>query len=154
MSDFDATAAFDRVLSELSIITCQRVGLPRIARTFMYPFLKDMEFHLITGFRKSLTTYYNTNDNKTGQGVLQGSSSACPIFILNSNVSLSANQKHAKGASFIHPISGKLVTDHAVQFMDDTSQFLIAKGLSLGSCVPESSSFDEMIRAISLNAQR
>jgi len=94
LSDFDATAAFDRVIIELSIITCQRVGLPRVAGIFMYNLLKGMEFHLITGFGRSLTSYSNTNKNKTGQGVLQDSSSACPILILNSDVSLSAYQKH------------------------------------------------------------
>jgi len=49
-----------------------------------------MEFHLITGMGQSSSFYQNTENNITGQGVLQGSSSACPIFILNSNVSLSA----------------------------------------------------------------
>jgi hypothetical protein len=41
LTDYDATAAFDRVLVGLSSIACQRVGLPRIAETFMYNLLKD-----------------------------------------------------------------------------------------------------------------
>jgi len=35
LSDFDATAAFDCVIAGHSIITCQRVGLPRTAGIFM-----------------------------------------------------------------------------------------------------------------------
>jgi hypothetical protein len=58
-----------------------------------------MEFHLITGMGQSSSFYQNTENNITGQGVLQGSSSACPIFILNSNVSLSAYQKQGIGAT-------------------------------------------------------
>jgi hypothetical protein len=50
LTDYDVTAAFDRVLTGLSIVTCQRVGLPCIAGTFMFNLLKDMSFHLITGF--------------------------------------------------------------------------------------------------------
>jgi hypothetical protein len=36
LSDFDTTAAFDRVIAGLSIITCQRVGLPCSAGIFMH----------------------------------------------------------------------------------------------------------------------
>jgi len=39
MTDYDATAAFDRVLSSISILTCERVGLGE----FMYHLLKNME---------------------------------------------------------------------------------------------------------------
>jgi hypothetical protein len=92
----------------------------------MYQLLKDINFHLKTGFGKSISSYSNTENNKTGQGLLQVSSSACPIFILNSNVSLSAYQCNAKGVSLLHPISGKKVTDHVVQFVDDTLQFVNA----------------------------
>lgn len=117
----------------------------------MFNLLKGMEFHLITGFGRSLTSYNNTNEDKTGQGVLQGSRSACPIFILNSDVSLSAYQKHATGASFSNPITGQTVTDFAVQFIDDTSQFLNTDGL-----LEEDStiSHDVLINTASENAQR
>jgi len=88
LTDFDATAAFDRVLAALSIVTSQRMGLPRIADIFMYQLLYNMSFNLITGFGSSSITYNNTDNNLSGQGVLQGSSSAGPLFILNSDVSL------------------------------------------------------------------
>jgi hypothetical protein len=53
LTDFDATAAFDRVINGLSIVTCQRVGFPRIAGYFMFNLLQKMKFHLITGFGMS-----------------------------------------------------------------------------------------------------
>lgn len=34
MTDYDATAAFDRVLHAISIITCQRLGLPTLCKSF------------------------------------------------------------------------------------------------------------------------
>jgi hypothetical protein len=98
--------------------------------------------------------YNNTENNKSGQGILQGSSSACPIFILNSNVSLSAYRKHATGASFKHPISGRIVTDYAVQFVDDTSQFVNENVLSHNSLGdPETNICHAMMQAASSNAQ-
>jgi len=121
---------------------------------FMYQLIKDINFHLITGFGKSISSYSNTENNKTGQGLLQVSSSACPIFILNSNVSLSAYQCNAKGVSFLHPISGKKVTDHVVQFVDNTLQFVNAKGLPSNPLpIDTPVSFDDMMRSASDNAQ-
>lgn len=79
-TDFDAKAAFDRVIAGLSVATCKRVGLPIIIGHFMFHLLKHMTFHLVTGFGASTETYNNTIEGITGQGVLQGSSSAAPIF--------------------------------------------------------------------------
>jgi hypothetical protein len=67
LTDFDASATFDRVLAGLSIVTSQRVGLPRIAGYFVFNLLKDMSFDLITGYGKSPTSYDNAIDNITGQ---------------------------------------------------------------------------------------
>lgn len=119
--DFDASAAFDRVLAGLSILTCQRVGLPRIAGLFMFNLLHDMSFHLITGLGMSSVSYDNTIDNITGQGVLQGCSSAAPIFILNSDIALASYRKLGHGAVSTNPIDRTTTSDIAVQFVDDTS---------------------------------
>jgi len=105
LTDFDAKAAFDRVIAGLSVVTCKRVGLPIIAGHFMFHLLKHMTFHLVTGFGVSTESYNNTNEGITGQGVLQGSSSAAPIFLLNSDVSLHAYDILGIGATFYHPIT-------------------------------------------------
>jgi len=97
LTDFDAMAAFDHVIAGLSMATCKRVGLPLIVGHFMFNLLKDMHFHLVTGFGKSSSGFTNTQDNKTGQGVIQGSSSAAPIFLLNSDVSISAYTNYGWG---------------------------------------------------------
>jgi hypothetical protein len=46
LTNFDATAAFDRVIAGLSITTCERVGLPRVAGHFMYQ-LKTELYHYL-----------------------------------------------------------------------------------------------------------
>jgi hypothetical protein len=116
MSDYDATAAFDRVLHSMSILTCRRIGLPHEASIFLYNLLNNMEFHLVTGYGVSATSFKNNEDpTQPGQGVLQGSSSAEPIYNFNSDVSLSTYNKLATGATFTHPTSGELNIDYSTQ---------------------------------------
>jgi hypothetical protein len=113
-----------------------------------------MKFHLKTGFGTSLSSYNNTENNTTSQGVLQGSSSACSIFILNSNVSLSAYHQNAIGASFQHPISGQTIKDNAVQFVNDTSLFVNEHGLTSNSLeMSIANLYQQMLEAASSNAQ-
>jgi hypothetical protein len=56
----------------------------------------------------------NDEEGTIGQGVLQGSSSAAPIFLLNSEASLNAYNSNSTGASFTHPITGAVVIDFSV----------------------------------------
>lgn len=134
MTDYDATVAFDRVLHAITILTCRRLGLPQEACLFMYSLLQEMEFHLITGFGKS-TLHFKNNDDPSmiGQGVLQGSSSAAPLYNITSDISLTAYRKIAKGASFIHPISGTTISDTCTQYVDDKTDLLNAAGAGLRS---------------------
>jgi len=118
----------------------------------MFNLLKSMHFRLVTGFGTSSNGFNNTYNDITGQGILQGSSSDAPIFLLNSDVALSAYKKLGIGASFSHPISGKTITDHAVQFVDDTSQFLNMSGIQQ-STSNESNISDSLAKCASTNAQ-
>lgn len=107
MTDYDASAAFDRVLHTISILTCRRLGMPMRACLFMYHLLQNMEFHLITGYGPSFQYFKNNEDpHHIGQGLLQGSSSAAPIYNFTTNVSLSTYNRLATGATFIHPSNG------------------------------------------------
>jgi hypothetical protein len=122
LTDFDTTAAFDLVLAGLSIATCQRMGLPFIAGHFMFDLLKNMNFHLVTGFGRSPDGYLNHQDNITGQGVLQGHNLAAPIFLLKSDISLSAYSSTGIGATFTNPIKHTTILDLAIQFADNKTQ--------------------------------
>lgn len=119
MTDYDATATYDRVLHSMSIITCRCLCLPMNACMFMYRLLQSMEYHLVTGFKVSGISFSNDADpSQIDQGILQGSSSAAPIYNVNMDVSLTANKKLAKGANFIHPISGKAIHEFVMQYVD------------------------------------
>jgi len=133
LTDYDATAAFDRVLTGLSIVTCQWVGLPHIAENFMFNLLKEMKFYLVTGFGQSAGSFNNNQEGIQGQGVLQGSSSACPIYIMTSDVCLSTYRKLGTGSAFYHPIHKNIIKDTSIQFVDDTSHFLNPLGADLTS---------------------
>jgi hypothetical protein len=97
----------------------------------MTQLLKSMSFHLITGFGKSASSFSHNEDNITGQGVLQGSSSAAPLYLLNSDISLQTYRRLGKGAAFYHPITHEMVYNHGVQYVDDTSQFLNPLGAAI-----------------------
>jgi hypothetical protein len=130
LTDYDATAAFDRILHALAVITCRRIGLPHSAGLFIYNLLHNMEFHLITGYGKSCNHFRNNADiDQPGQGMLQGSSSAAPIYNFTSDVSLSAYQSIAKGATFNHPCTDRPLTIHATQNVDDKAATVNEMGL-------------------------
>jgi hypothetical protein len=118
LTDFDTTAAFGRVLAGLSIATCQRMGSPFIAGHFMFDLLKNMNFHLVTGFGRSPDGYLNHLNNITGQG----HNLAAPIFLLKSDISLSAYSSTGIGATFTNPIEHTTILDLAIQFADNKTQ--------------------------------
>jgi hypothetical protein len=137
MTDYDATAAFDRVLHAMSIITCRRFGMPQTACLFIYNLLHSMEFHVVTGLGLSEQSFTNNEDPaRPGQGVLQGSSSAAPIYNVNSDVSLTTYNKLASGATFTHPITKVTITDHATQYVDDKTDMLNLKGVNVENIDP------------------
>ncbi len=77
-----------------------------------------------------MATFNNNADpNQPGQGVLQGSSSAAPIYNFNSDVSLTTYNKLATGATFIHPYTGEAITDFAMQYVDDKTEMTNIMGL-------------------------
>jgi hypothetical protein len=79
-----------------------------------------MKFYLVTGFRSSVSSFQNDEDYPHNrQGVLHGGSSAASSYIMTSEVSLSAYQSLCSGTSFIHPISGDIISDYAVQYAHD-----------------------------------
>ena len=53
MLDYDAKAAFDRVISGIANVACQRLSLPHIAGMFVHKLLHDMSFHIVTGLGPS-----------------------------------------------------------------------------------------------------
>jgi len=129
LMEFDASAAFDCVLAGISIITCERVGLPRVAGKFMFSLLKDVNFKLITGFGTSIESFCNSDGGVIGQGVLQGSSSTAPLHILSSDISLTTyNKKGISHPSQLH--TKEIISDKAVQYVDDKSQFLNLLGIT------------------------
>jgi hypothetical protein len=131
LTDYDATAAFDRVLHAMTIVTCRRLGMPQTACLFIFNLLHNMEFHVITGLGQSKHSFTNNEDPvQPGQGVLQGSSSAAPIYNVNSDVSLTTYNKLATGAEFTHPITKETFQDFATQYVDDKTDMVNIQGIT------------------------
>jgi hypothetical protein len=137
MTDYDATAAFDRVLHAMSVVTCRRFGMPQTAGLFIYNLLHHMEFHVVTGLGQSSHSFSNNDDqSQPGQGVLQGSSSAAPIYNVNSDVSLTTYRKLATGSAFINPITAETIRDHATQYVDDKTDMVNLQGILTPESTP------------------
>ena len=126
MIDSNTKATFDHVISSITNIACQRLGLPSSAGNFMHNLLHDMTLHVIAAFEKSMKTFCNSeHPPAVGQGVLQGSSSSGPNIIFTSDTCLSTYKKFGTGATFPHPFTGTPISDFSVQFVDDTTHFTI-----------------------------
>ena len=67
----------------------------------------------------------------------------CPDLHIHLDISLTTYWKLGTGAAFLHPISRETISDKAVQFVDDTSQFLNPLGASISS-----SSMNEISRSL------
>jgi hypothetical protein len=67
MTDYKATAAFDRVLHSITLITYQHLGVPKEACYFLKNLLSNMDFHVITGYGMSNSFLEgNANADKPG----------------------------------------------------------------------------------------
>ncbi len=152
LTDYDTLAAFDRVLHSMSIITCQCLGLPMPTCMFLCNLLQNMEFQLSTGFGLSARTFLNNEDPpQIGQGVLQGTSSAPPIYNINCDVSLTTYNQLFKGAQFQHPITGDVFTDHVTQYVDDKGEMLNSKGANIGTHQSKATQHEQLFQAANHN---
>ncbi len=96
----------------------------------MYHLLQNMEFFLLTGFGISTTSFKNNEDPLLpGQGMLQGSSSATPLYNICTDVSLATYNRMAHGAAFTHPHNGQQLIDHATQYVDDKTEMINLQGI-------------------------
>jgi hypothetical protein len=81
LMDKDATAAFDRVLPALCVVTCRQLGMPKSAQRFFFQILRQMEYTVTTAHGRSMATYSaNANPRIPGQGVIQGGGASQPNF--------------------------------------------------------------------------
>jgi hypothetical protein len=80
---------------------------------------------LITSFKS------DEDPQHTGQGLLQGSSSAVPIYTANSDVSLTAYQRMATGTTFTNPITRNKINEHATQYVDDKMEMCNTDGTGI-----------------------
>lgn len=57
LMDNDATAAFDRVLPALCVVTCRQLGMPKSAQRFFFRILRQIVYTMTTAHGTSIATY-------------------------------------------------------------------------------------------------
>lgn len=120
----DAKACFDRIIENLSNMTCMNVGTPIEVLDLHHNTLRDMKY--IIKHRYGLSTHVNGHNSPDPfYGVGQGAGDSCTRWGFISDAIIKAYNKRSHSARINSPIS-KIFSDHRVQaFVDDSRLFLI-----------------------------
>ena len=156
LSDNDATAAFDRVLPALCVVTCRQLGMPKQAQRFFFKLLRQMEYSVTTAHGTSTQTYSAIEDpSAPGQGVIQGGGASLPNYKSQQLPVIKAYERNAIPAVFQHASRVKGAFRRWVSgFSDDISLFLNESGVRLSNLEPDLPMAQRMRNAIQSNLQR
>jgi len=103
LMDNDATAAFDRILPALSVVTCRQLGMPKQAQWFFFRVLRQMVYSVTTAHGQSVQTYAaNANPAAPGQGVIQGGGASYPNFASQQHPVIKGVETNCTPAIFQH----------------------------------------------------
>ena len=119
--DNDATACYDRIISALSSIACQRIGMPKAAEQCHNNTLINMQFTVKTGFGISSEKYSSSPiDPLQGQGQGSGNTPSCWGAV--STPMWTALQKISPHRFFtISPDNTNETSTQGVAFVDDAT---------------------------------
>jgi hypothetical protein len=132
LMDNDATAAFDRVLPALCVVTCRQLGMPKQAQRFFFRLLRQMEYTVTTAHGRSSATYSaNANPKVPGQGVIQGGGASQPNFNSQQHPVLKSVEANCTPAIFPHASRSRgKVKRWLGGFSDDMGLFLNDLGVT------------------------
>ena len=133
LMDNDATAAFDRVLPALCVVTCHQLGMPRSAQRFFFKILRQMIYTTTTAHGRSTNTYSaSANPKVPGQGVIQGGGASLPNYKSQQLPVISGYENNCVPAVFRHVSKLKTSFRRWVSgFSDDMSLMLNELGVKL-----------------------
>mmetsp|Transcript_748 Transcript_748/g.1130 ORF Transcript_748/g.1130 Transcript_748/m.1130 type:complete len:523 (+) Transcript_748:2168-3736(+) len=156
LMDNDATAAFDRVLPALCVVTCSQLGMPKQAQQFFFKLLRQMEYSVTTAHGQSISTYSATaNPLAPGQGVIQGGGASLPNYKSQQLPVLKAYERHAIPAVFQHASRLKTAFKRWVSgFSDDISLLMTESGVKLAGTDPAFPLAQRVKNALQSNLQR
>lgn len=125
----DAKACFDRIIENLSNMTCQNAGTPEAILNLHHKTFRDIKY--IIKHRYGLSNYINGhNAPDPFYGVGQGAGDSCTRWGFISDAIIKAYNRRSHSAQIKSPIS-HIFSDHRVQaFVDDSRLFIIFKALS------------------------
>ena len=133
LMDNDATAAFDRVLPALCVVTCRQLGMPKSAQRFFFKILRQMVYTTTTAHGRSATNYSaSANPSVPGQGVMQGGGASLPNYKSQQLPVINGYERHCIPAVFRHVSKVKDSFRRWVSgFSDDISLMLNELGVKL-----------------------
>ena len=156
LMDNDATAAFDRVLPALCVVTCRQLGMPKEAQRFFFKLLRQMEFTVTTAHGMSNATYAaNANPKAPGQGVIQGGGASLPNYKSQQHPVIKAYEKHCIPSVFRHASKLQRIFRRWVTgFSDDISLMVNEFGVKLAGSDSDLPIAQRVRNALQSNLQR
>ena len=154
--DNDATAAFDRVLPALCVVTCRQLGMPKAAQRFFFKMLRQTIYTTTTAHGRSAQTYSATaNPQVPGQGVMQGGGASLPNYKSQQLPVLKAVESNGTPAMFSHASRLKPKFKRWVSgFSDDISLFLNELGVRLTTTDDDTPIIQRVRKAVQLTFER
>ena len=154
--DNDATAAFDRVLPALCVVTCRQLGMPKHAQRFFFKMLRQTIYTTTTAHGRSTATYSaSANPKVPGQGVMQGGGASLPNYKSQQLPVLRAYERNCTPAVLCHASRVKAKFRQWISgFSDDVSLFLNELGVRLSGEDTHLPMVQRMRNAIQTNLER
>ena len=96
----DASSCYDRVIPEVALLACRRIGLPPECCTLLYKALGHMRYHISKAHGIDQAPIVGS-DNSRIFGTGQGSGASPAIWLAMSEVLIQALKKTERGTSFV-----------------------------------------------------
>ena len=117
-SDNDARNCYDRIVDDIAVLSCMRMGLSKEAGVFLKKVLTHFRHHIVLGGEPS-TEFFENEITRRLHGTGQGTGWSPMISSAVCDVIITLVEKHYPGQLFISPDGEIRASQHADAFVDD-----------------------------------
>ena len=121
----DAAQCYDRIVHSLSILLCQKEGVPLSSLMMMFGVIQSMSYFIRTTFGDSSTSYGGKQDIPF-QGSCQGNGASPAIWLIISMYLVLLMKEEGHTTTITSPLSGIALVLIGFLFVDDTDLVVLA----------------------------
>ena len=149
--DDDARACYDRIVTSLNSLECQKWGLSKNITDFTNKFNESQNYHVRSAYGISKDSYSFEQESPT-QGSGQGVSWAGSRWTNTCTTICNVMERENTGMRFVDPTGDIVVTKTIDLFVDDTATGVTENNIALGESTLEHLEKDEQKHALLLYA--